>query len=64
MSDADQAIHIDVDAVPEFRAKALALSVLASLDRAMSLPGAEEEFRTWLVEYRKEQAAKAARGKE
>ena len=57
-------IHIDTSAVPEFRRRELAQCVLASLEQAMSLPGAEEEFQAWLVEYKKEKAAEAARGKE
>jgi hypothetical protein len=64
MPDTSQAVHIDIASIPEFRGKELARSVLASLERAMSLPGAEEEFQAWLVEYRKEQAAKAAQRKE
>lgn len=52
-------VHVDTASIPDFRRRALAKCVLASLDRALSEPGAEEEFQAWLIQYRKKQAEKA-----
>lgn len=50
--------QIDTAAIPDFRKKELAQSVLESLERALSLPGAEEDFQAWLKQYKKTQSQK------
>lgn len=53
-------IHFNLDEVPARKREALAQSALELMQQVFSMPGAEEEFRAWLVEYQKRKAAEAA----
>ncbi len=49
---------VDIASIPDFRKEELARCVLASLEKAMAQPGAEEEFQAWLAAYKKTHPAK------
>lgn len=54
-SDPTNEVHINTSEIPAFRRREIAKCVLASVKQAMLEPGAEEEFRAWLAEYKKKQ---------
>lgn len=49
-------IMVNTAAVPDCYRHKLAQAVLASLERAMAEPGAEEAFQAWLAERKRAQA--------
>lgn len=50
---------VDIASIPDFRKEELARCVLASLEKAMAQPGAEDEFQAWLAAYKKKQPPKS-----
>lgn len=54
-------IKINFSEIPEYQVRALAKAALELTEKVFSIPGEEERYQAWLVEYRKEQAAKKCR---
>lgn len=51
-------IEIKVSEMPEYKLDTLARQTLHAVERFFAMPGVQEEYEKWLVEYRKEKKLK------
>lgn len=53
-----QDVTIDPEKIPDYRMRYFAIATLRAVERYFELPGVQEKYEKWLVEYRKEQEEK------
>ena len=57
-------VAVSPENMPDYRIRTLARQTLHAVERYFALPGVQEDYEKWLVEYRKRKAAEqASKGK-